>query len=559
MDVSDLVTAIPTETGISVPTKLNYPFYSQPPAIAIWAARDLMRRIEAYDFDGYGFGLLHDQGIGKMFGVLIIEDIQGRLGYLSAFSGRIGATNRYKGFVPPVYDLFDKAGWFRSAEAEITAINAEIRQLQEDSTFLKLKSRLKDRTNSFLQEKQHRKALLNQNSRQRKTARNKINDQQVLFRILEEHKAISRQDQFEYKNWLAGQQRLLQTLETEVNNHQQKIDVLKTLRKEKSKGIQIKLFDQYSFINQYGQSRTATDIFREAHQMLPPSGAGECTAPKLLQYALTNQLRPVAIAEFWWGKSPDSEVRQHQAYYPACRGKCYPILQHMLTGIEVEENPLLQTNESLQLKTLYEDEVLMVINKPSGLLSIPGKEILDSVQQRLRYNYSDATGPLVVHRLDMSTSGLMLIAKRLDIYKALQSQFISRTVRKTYHALIDGVPQRQEGMIDLPLITDFYNRPMQKVCRSQGKSAITKYQVISTHDNKAFVKLQPLTGRTHQLRVHAAHPEGLGFPISGDDIYGGSPNNRLCLHASTIEFTHPITAQRVRIESLPDFINSLIL
>ena len=551
--VQDLVTPIPNEAGVEVPSKLNYPFYSQPPKIAIWAAEDLMHRISAYDFNGYGFGVVQDHEVGKMFGVLVIQDSQGRLGYLSAFSGRIGSTNQYAGFVPPVYNVLDTSGWFHKSEEEISQLNAQIKQLQEDVGFYSLQKELGSYTKLFLQEKQNRRSVLNQNSRLRKLERGTINDQEELSALLEQHKVISRQEQFEYKKWVADQITQLNAIQAQVDAFHKEIEQLKELRKQKSKAVQIKLFDQYAFINQLGQARTATEIFKEAHNSLPPSGAGECTAPKLLQFALANQLKPISIAEFWWGKSPASEVRQHKAFYPACKGKCYPILQHMISGIAVEENPLLQTNESLQLKTLYEDEVLLVINKPSGLLSIPGKEILDSVQQRLRYNYPMATGPLVVHRLDMSTSGIMLIAKRLEIYKALQTQFISRSVQKTYHALIDGIPSQRKGLIDLPLITDYYNRPMQKVSKSNGKSATTYYEVISIKDNKALVKLKPQTGRTHQLRVHAAHTEGLGFPITGDDIYGGSPYRRLCLHASHIEFTHPLSGEIIKVESFPDF------
>jgi tRNA pseudouridine32 synthase/23S rRNA pseudouridine746 synthase len=258
------------------------------------------------------------------------------------------------------------------------------------------------------------------------------------------------------------------------------------------------------------------------------------------------------MAEFWWGMSPDSEVRLHKQFYPACRGKCEPILQHMLNGIQVEDNPMLKQAEVSDLEIVFEDEWLLLVNKPTDFLSVPGKELKDSVLERIRLNYPSATGPLLVHRLDMSTSGLLLVAKTEDVYKNLQSQFIQRKVKKTYIALLDGIVNEIEGTINLPLRVDLEDRPKQVVCYEHGKNAITQYKVLEIKDNKTRIEFYPITGRTHQLRVHAAHYLGLNSPIVGDDLYG-TKAQRLHLHAAQIEFTHPLSKEKLRINCPPPF------
>ena len=263
-------------------------------------------------------------------------------------------------------------------------------------------------------------------------------------------------------------------------------------------------------------------------------------------------MKPIAMAEFWWGMSPDSEVRVHKQFYPACRGKCEPILAHMLEGIEVEENPMLSQAEVKDLEIVFEDDWLLLINKPADFLSVPGKELKDSVLERIKINYPSATGPLLVHRLDMSTSGLLLVAKTEDVYKNLQKQFIQRKVRKTYLALLEGIVNEKEGNIDLPLRVDLEDRPKQMVCYEHGKNALTEFKVLEIKDNKTWIKFYPITGRTHQLRVHAAHHLGLNCPIVGDDLYG-TKAQRLHLHAAQIEFTHPITKDKMVVDCEADF------
>lgn len=262
------------------------------------------------------------------------------------------------------------------------------------------------------------------------------------------------------------------------------------------------------------------------------------------------------MAEFWWGDSPKNEIRHHGYYYPSCKGKCEPILQHMLQGLEVDENPLLDNvHKDTELETVFEDEWLVVVNKPAGMLSVPGKaEDMDSVYHRLKKKYPDATGPMIVHRLDMATSGLLLVAKTKEVHQHLQAQFENRSIKKRYIALLDGVIAETEktGRISLPLCLNPLDRPRQMVNEEYGKEAVTEYQIITNSRNCTRIAFYPLTGRTHQLRVHAAHPKGLNCPILGDELYGKKAD-RLYLHAEYIEFRHPVYGDIVCIHKEPEF------
>ena len=338
---------------------------------------------------------------------------------------------------------------------------------------------------------------------------------------------------------------IIETAELQYTQLNAEILALKNQRKSLSSELQLKIFNQYQFLNSHNQSKSLFDIFANTPQKTPPAAAGECAAPKLLQYAFNHQMKPLAIAEFWWGASPKSEIRKHQHFYPACQGKCKPILSHMLDGIKMDENPFLHNpGEAKSFDIIYEDDVMLVINKPAGLLSVPGKNIEDSVYLRIKNTYPNATGPLIVHRLDMATSGLLLIALTKDSHKHLQKQFTKRTVKKRYCALLDGILTADEGIIDLPLRVDLDDRPRQLVCYEYGKAAKTQWQVIERKDGKTKVYFYPITGRTHQLRVHAAHSLGLNTAIMGDDLYGDNAD-RLHLHAETIEFSHPISKERL--------------
>ena len=330
--------------------------------------------------------------------------------------------------------------------------------------------------------------------------------------------------------------------------------------KQMSQELQLWLFRQYQMLNARGEVKDLVEIWQDYHcsprirnkYPLPPGGTGDCCAPKLLQYAYQHGLKPVCMAEFWWGPSPKSEIRQHGQFYPACRGKCKPVLTWMLQGLDVDPDPEEVGLPHLQPEIVYDDEVLAVVNKPSGMLSVPGRTehycVATWAQQRWE-------GAMMVHRLDMCTSGLLLVAKTTDAYHHLQRQFEARTIKKKYLALVEGIPQKEHGIIDLPLFCDPINRPRQVVDYEHGKRAITEYRVISTQRVGSFVSLLalwPHTGRTHQLRMHCAHPDGLGCPILGDELYGHK-SDRLYLQAQAITFIHPVTGKRLHFELKNEF------
>ena len=337
-------------------------------------------------------------------------------------------------------------------------------------------------------------------------------------------------------------------------------DSQKEERRQRSQQLQLWLFDQYRFLNARGERRWLVDVWQDYHcserirrkYPLPPGGTGDCCAPKLLQYAYQEGLKPLCMAEFWWGSSPKTEVRQHGQFYPACRGKCKPVLTWMLQGLDVDPNPEeIASPPQLDITVVYEDDTLIVVNKPSGLLSVPGRIGSYSVATILSQRYP---GTLLAHRLDMGTSGLMVAAKTRDAYRQLQQQFSDHTIRKTYVAQLDTsyssplTPRPTKGTISLPLLCDPINRPRQVVDYERGKTAITDYEIIGN----GRVRLYPHTGRTHQLRMHCAHPDGLGCPIRGDELYG-RPADRLYLHAERLELTHPATGERMTFEQPADF------
>ncbi len=323
-------------------------------------------------------------------------------------------------------------------------------------------------------------------------------------------------------------------------------DELKRERKERSIALQGWLFDQFHFLNARGEEKSLRDIFGDK---TPPSGSGECCAPKLLQAAYQLGKKPLCMGEFWMGTSPKDEVREEGHFYPSCRSRCKPILGHMMEGLEVDENPLLQKMQAVvsELRTVYEDDTLLVIDKPSGMLSVPGKDEMPSVQSVLRERYPEATGPMIVHRLDMDTSGLMVVTKTNEAYHHLQNQFVRHIVDKEYTALLERDMGLIEGTIDLLICPNPYDRPRQIVNEQYGKRSITHYRVEGR-----VATFRPQTGRTHQLRLHAAHPDGLGNPIQGDRLYGHD-GERLCLHASRLSFIHPTTDDRMTFEAKAPF------
>jgi tRNA pseudouridine32 synthase/23S rRNA pseudouridine746 synthase len=523
------------------------------------AAEELQQHLEQQTDWVHPFGQEDEQqegATGKMFGVLVVQDPQGELGYLAAFSGKMADSNHLPGFVPPLFDMLTEGGFFLAGVEVLNSINARVKALEVAPPLLESRAELarvqKEGTLKVEDYRATMKAAKKARKQKRENAHQELSPEE--FSVIEEELRKESVGQNYYfkdlvKYWRAEEERA----QTHYDQCIAELEALKEERKQRSNALQQRLFEQYQFLNQAGETRSLSDIFADTVLKQPPAGAGECAAPKLLQYAFANNLRPVALAEFWWGQSPSSAVRKHGNFYPACRGKCEPILGHMLAGMKLDKNPVLNHGAPLaEITTVYEDEHLLIINKPAEFLSVPGRYVQDSVQLRMKEKYPEATGPLVAHRLDMSTSGLMVIGKTLEVYKFLQRHFMKRTVKKRYVALLDGIISEDTGIIDLPLRQDFNDRPRQMVCFEHGKPARTRWEVIERKDGKTRVHFYPVTGRTHQLRVHAAHHLGLNTAIIGDDLYGQKAD-RLHLHAAHLKFKHPVTKEMVSFSIKADF------
>lgn len=533
-------------TDIPLPERFTYPFCYTPHPLCILAAKEVQSYLTRQT------AWKDELRQGKMFGVLIVQTEHGETGYLAAFSGILAGKNLHPFFVPPVYDLLQPQGFFKIEEENISSINRNIRQLENDKAYAALSAELA-RT---IQSAENILATAKAQLKEAKTAREQRRKEKELN--AQEEAELIRESQFqkaEYKRLERSWKARITTLQTQTEDWERRISALKSERKTRSAALQQKLFEQFGMLNYRGEVKNLCEIFGQTVHKTPPAGAGECAAPKLLQQAYLHGWKPIAMAEFWWGDSPKTEIRHHGHYYLACKGKCEPILQHMLQGLQVEENPMLKRMQvpSQNLEIVYEDPWLSVINKPAGMLSVPGKEDAVSVYSLMREQYPEADGPLTVHRLDMATSGLMLIAKTKRVHQNLQAQFKNRLVRKRYVALLEGIVPKDKGTVDLPLCLNPLDRPRQMVHTEHGKPAITDYQVLERLDGKRTrIAFYPRTGRTHQLRIHAAHPLGLHCPIIGDELYGEKAD-RLYLHAEYLEFTHPITGETVRITKEAEF------
>lgn len=529
---------------------------------------------------------------GKMFGVLIVENVKTdtdvpKWGYLAAYSGQIGGRSDWEDFVPAVFDYLQPDGYFKTHEAEISRINQSISHLEKDE-------RMKEARTLIRQLQEERKRTIAAYQEKMKEAKAKRDNRREAGNLSEAEEAeMIRESQFMKAELRRLKKSLSEktALETEFEDYQENILRLKQLRKQLSDALQQWLFSQFRMLNQEGESKDLLEIFRDealkeypqaaiatsriaALKMVPPAGSGECCEPKLLQYAYQHGYKPLQMAMFWWGESPKEEIRHHLQFYPACNGKCKPILHWMLppsvfespasaeNGIGGQKGPFPKQVEMLyeQVETLYEDCELTVIHKPAGLLSVPGKDAAQpSVYALMRRKYPEATGPLIVHRLDMATSGLMIIAKTEFAYHRLQKEFLNHRVQKKYIAIISekeisGKEIPEKGIISLPLLPDYLNRPRQIVNHEQGKEAITEYEILERIDGSHLrIALYPKTGRTHQLRVHCAHQEGLNAPILGDPLYGNEKAARLHLHAEEITFEHPLTGKKITIKRKADF------
>jgi len=537
--------------GYTLPERFTYPFYYQPHPLCKLAAKELQNYLQTQTEWHHDFGIDHfveGTNIGKMFGVMVVKNSDGEIGYLSAFSGKLAGENNWSGFVPPIFDMLKVDGFYRLEEANISNINTQIKAIEQDEQWLTFKANYNNLKQQAQTELQQQKEFVKSSKKDREIRRSKARQElsdDLFAEFCEQLKQESLKSQYDYKHLSKQWQEKLNEAEVEYNNHKKRIDQLKQERKKRSAELQQQIFNQYQFLNIKGEQTNVGDIFAKTPQMVPPSGAGECAAPKLLQYAFLNNMQPIAIAEFWWGQSPKSEIRKHGNFYPACRGKCKPILGFMLKGMDVDPNPIEKTATlEKEIEIIYEDNDIAVINKPAEFLAVPGKATDNSVELLMQKKYHNCTGPFIVHRLDMSTSGIMIITKTKEANKNIQSQFINRTIKKRYVAVLDGVLPSDKGTIELPMRADIDDRPRQLVCFDHGKPAKTIYKVISRTKTQTKVYFYPVTGRTHQLRVHSAHPMGLNTPIIGDDIYG-TKTNRLHLHAQQIEFTHPTTDKKM--------------
>ena len=535
--------------NIPLPEKFTYPFRYTPHPLSKMAAEEVQAYLQSRSE-------WHEElKQGKMFGVLVVRTPQGEISYLAAFSGNLAGSNHHSFFVPPVYDLLNPDGYFKEEEQQISLINRELEEIEASTYSTQAYMKKMEALHQEEQEAINKQKQLMKESQLRRNelrASGTLTEEQLAILIKESQteKARLKRIKSAWKDHIDNQKELF-------NPWLNRIKKLREERKQRSAALQQWIFEQFRMLNAHGEEKNLYDIFNELLEQLPPAGAGECAAPKLLQYAYQHQLEPIAMAEFWWGDSPKGEIRRHGQYYPACKHKCNPILGFMLQGLDVEPNPLLTTNtDASQLETIYEDEYLLVVNKPAGMLSIPGKNGQASVQSMMKERYPEATGPLTVHRLDMDTSGLLLIAKNEETHAMLQEQFEKRQVKKRYIALLDGeaTSRSEKGRIRLPLRPDYDNSPLQMVDFQHGKNAVTRYEILGSQTltiegqehRCTRMAYYPETGRTHQLRIHSAHPDGMDCPILGDPLYGQAAD-RMYLHAERLEFRHPNTNQHIQI------------
>lgn len=534
-------------SGIEPPLRFNNPFYYIPHRLCEIAA-DEVRSLLADNTS-----LEKEARKGKMFGVLVVRDRAGRLGFLAAFSGLLCGSNNVEGFVPPVYDLLSPGGYFKQKEAKISILNERIKEVGNCDEY----TAAVEKVQALQQSMEKELSAMRESMRESKLRRSSLRATGTLSPA--ELEALVRESQFQkaelkratarWRQEIACVDELLKPLKAQIN-------AMKEERKRRSAELQRWLFSQYAVLNGAGEEKSLLDIFAAHSGIIPPGGSGECAAPKLLQYAYRHRYTPLAMAEFWVGDSPAGEVRRDGCFYGSCKSKCEPILGFMLQGLDVEENALERGGNISSIDVVYEDEHIVVVDKPSGVLSVPGVVGGMSVQQWLREEYLKSNELYVVHRLDMATSGLLVAAKSMEVYKAMQGIFAMRGIRKKYMALLDGVPSAQKGTINIPLAADYNNRPRQKVDYEHGKEAVTCFEQLGTMllngKECAVVQFEPLTGRTHQLRVHAACKEGLDCPIVGDALYGVSAG-RLMLHASGLEFSHPVSGELLKLVSAAPF------
>ena len=540
--------------------EFNNPFRYVPHALVREAAGIVMDSLSS-SIENKKFPKEVCQGFseGKMLGVLVCKDSDGQLGYLAAFSGSVGGHSTIEGFVPPIFDLLEPKGYFKIREAEITALNRRIEDLTNSTKLLQLKSELSNaESNRDCELKLFRAQMLEARTNREKR-REKCYDTTVLSELIRE----SQHEKAEFKRLKQSWERRIYEIRCTVDGLLSDIASLKAKRADMSDKLQNWIFRQYIVHNALGTSSSILDIF-STENLIPPGGTGDCAAPKLLEYAYRHQLKPLTMGEFWYGTSPSTAVRTHGHFYPSCTSKCGTLLGYMMQGLDISSEA--ECSEIPEI--IYEDETIIAIDKPSGMPSVPGLDGKKSAEEWL--NERSDFPIYAVHRLDMDTSGILLFAKTNDAAVNLRRQFEEHTVNKTYRSVLcpeksvinsksfasfagssSNLLPGMTGIIDLPLSPDYDERPRQKVDIAKGKQAITRYEVTNIlPDGSTEILFHPVTGRTHQLRVHSAHQLGLGRPIKGDRLYGGAPDSScLCLHACQIVFTHPRTKQPVTIST----------
>lgn len=535
-----MIYRFPENFSFTTPEFFNNPFRYHPHPLVQKAAEILT-------------GHIHDDiwlhsafSEGKMLGVLVVglpdcDDI----GFIAAFSGNAGGRSNIRGFVPPIFDLMDPSGHFKTREAEISEINRKIASLEGSGQLSELNESIIKARAAKEEEIMTHKAHMAISKRERDEARSEMSDPARLDALLKEsmfEKAELKRIRIRWDNEIKKLQNEAETIISGINE-------MKARRAAMSDELQKWIFRQYIVHDFTGSQSSIEDIFA-AEGLIPPGGTGECAAPKLLEYAYENRLRPIAMGEFWYGASPETAVRTHGRFYPSCTSKCGPLLRFMLNGILVKEDP--SADDSLEI--IYEDNEVVAVEKPSGMPSVPGLDGRLSAYEILCRSYEELH---TVHRLDMDTSGIILFAKTEAAAKDIRHQFEQHTVKKTYHARLSPAAEGMKlkpgdrGEISLPLSADYDERPRQKVDMAQGKPALTSYEVTAANDDGTIdIAFYPHTGRTHQLRVHSAHSMGLGHPIVGDMLYGGLPATHLHLHAWCITFIHPSTHAGITLTSI---------
>ncbi|MEH1911076.1 RluA family pseudouridine synthase [Nostoc sp.] len=514
---------------------------------------------------------------GKMYGILLVELPNGEQRVLKAFSGLLNGCSLVEGWVPPISGRDEVALEEARTLAQLDAIKQELltlKQLTERQQYQTLVDEFEQQLQVMSDRHRHCK---HQRQQKRQQICNTFTPKALTI-ALEQLDEESRQQGIERRQLKRQQNAVLQPLQQLIAATDARISELKQQRKALSRQLQAQMHASYSLTNFSGRSQSLQELMPGGS----PTGTGDCCAPKLLHYAATHNLKPLAMAEFWWGASSVNQDKIPGEFYGACAERCQPLMGFLLSGLRpisipnrdfhtiaplflnrlthlrrsnVFDSPAFSTIKG-EIPILYEDKWLIAVNKPAGLLSVPGRyrDRQDSVLSRFRHLLADGMALTSVHRLDQETSGILLLARDRQTHRQLSQQFQQRQVHKVYEAILSGAVTVEQGVIELPLWGDPENRPEQKVDWQQGKPSLTYFQVIAREGNYTRVEFTPRTGRTHQLRVHAADARGLGVTILGDRLYGCcAVTSRLHLHARELRFEHPQLEKTLHLQAITPF------